>query len=66
MVAVVKSLGGAASDFCYSPSYCSNQSFLYWRVAFLETYAEYIFDRAELLIVQEKTILCIFTEKGGK
>jgi hypothetical protein len=36
------------------------------RIASLETYAEYIFDKAELLIVQEKTILCIFTEKGGE
>lgn len=52
-----------------SPSYSSKLktiSLVDEAVTSLETYAEYIFDWAELLNVQEKTIQSIFTEKGER
>jgi hypothetical protein len=66
------SLGGGESCSRYSlplPLSLFKPYSPYWRdgpgLASPETYAEYILAKAELLIVQEKTILCIFTVKGG-
>jgi hypothetical protein len=72
MLTVVKSRLAEQSRILATPGLIAqDHSSLYWREQgeqphSPETYAEYIFDRAELLIVQEKTILCIFTKKGGK